>query len=305
VINDLFELVIKLQEMLSKKLGGPLLYFCGLTGLAFLVYRFFSLGGFPQGAVLPTYGLVLSFTAYITSLFFHYKIWNELIAAYKNDINPKGVFVVHFLSQIVKYIPGGIWNYLGRNALSEKRLGIPAGVTVRAAVSEILAVVIAMLACSSLVLAGRMPGAVFIFVFGLVLIIAFFMLRTLLSKVYAEFAPVNMSRLSLRLFFWACLCALAFGASYVLLFPAGQYLEYYVYISGTYVFCYIAGFISPFPAGLGIRDGLMVLLLAGRFGEPVILSLTLVVRIISILGDLTLFMLAVVLNRFGKLSLKG
>lgn len=219
------------------------------------------------------------------------------MVAYKAEINPKGVFVVHFLSQIVKYIPGGIWNYLGRNALSEKRLAIPAGVTVRAAVCEILAVVIAMLTCSCLALAGRMPGAVFIVLFGLVITIAFFTLRTILAKVYAELSPVNMTRLSVRLFFWACLCALAFGASYALLFPAGQYLEYYVYIAGTYVFCYIVGFISPFPAGLGIRDGLMVLLLAGRFGEPVILSLTLVVRMISILGDLTVFAAAIGLNR--------
>jgi len=73
---------------------------------------------------------------------------------------------------------------------------------------------------------------------------------------------------------------------------------------GAYVLAWLAGFVTPgAPAGLGIRELVLLFLLQGLVGGPDLLLVILLGRVITVSGDLVFFILAS-LMKGGKLPAK-
>ncbi len=65
-------------------------------------------------------------------------------------------------------------------------------------------------------------------------------------------------------------------------------------LASAYVLAWVAGFVTPgAPAGLGVREGIILLLLGGEIGEATAAAISLLFRVVTTIGDLLLFVGAV------------
>ena len=73
----------------------------------------------------------------------------------------------------------------------------------------------------------------------------------------------------------------------------------FVSLVGVYALSWIVGFIIPgAPAGIGVREALMVTLLEPIYGSGVAAGLSLIFRFVSSLGDLLAFLLSFLLKGY-------
>lgn len=82
-------------------------------------------------------------------------------------------------------------------------------------------------------------------------------------------------------------------ASFVFAEPDGDLLFYL----GLYVVSWFAGFVVPgAPAGLGVREAIMLAVLGPLYGSALAIGLSIAARLVATLGDLLAFLLAVYIH---------
>jgi uncharacterized membrane protein YbhN (UPF0104 family) len=98
---------------------------------------------------------------------------------------------------------------------------------------------------------------------------------------------------------------LAYGACYFML-GAGLWLiatavstsgaPSYFHLTGSFALAWLLGFIAPgVPAGLGAREGMMLIFLEGTAPPDVVLAIIVASRVASIFGDLICFAIGLVI----------
>ncbi len=61
----------------------------------------------------------------------------------------------------------------------------------------------------------------------------------------------------------------------------------FLWLAGTYTAGYLVGFVAPLsPGGLGVREGMLVVLLAPHYGMGVAIALPIAIRLVNIAGEL-------------------
>ena len=71
-----------------------------------------------------------------------------------------------------------------------------------------------------------------------------------------------------------------------------------LYIFSTFAISWVVGFITPgAPAGLGVRETIMILILTSFIGEPSAAFVALISRLVVTLGDLVFFLFSYPLSR--------
>lgn len=231
----------------------------------------------------------------------------------------QGVYV-YLTANIAKYLPGNVFHFAGRQVLGA-RAGWGHGAIARATLLELGAVVTGILLLLFLsvamapadLLGGMLPQRWAATVTPHLRLVAFALLAVAALAFYA------MARLHLsdRLFGVpasavgraVALCALFFGlyAGLVMLFaarlPVSQGGASLYSIGLAYLLAWLAGFVVPgAPGGLGVRESVLVLLLAGLSGggSAGALSLGIGMRFVSTLGDAIAVAVAFALCRAGS-----
>jgi len=223
---------------------------------------------------------------------------------------------INAVAQIGKYLPGNVGQHVGRVVLA-KRAGLPVSATVGSLLLDMVAVVIAACLASLLMLdvvaivfkrhfpldGLQLAGTLLALLAGagVLLTIALRMpqLRsTLIPRVreiaVAWLAPGNRARAA-----GAVGCHLAsflagsLGLACVTwaLSPAAIDATVFPTLLGAYAASWLCGFLIPgAPAGLGIRETVLMLSLAPLLGEAQAATLTLVLRAMTTLGDAIAFL---------------
>jgi glycosyltransferase 2 family protein len=221
------------------------------------------------------------------------------------------------LSQIGKYVPGNIAQYLGRAAMTMKT-GVSAKTvgmaliteTVATVIGGILAVAILILLSPDLaeVVSKLLPqGAhvvwlvVAVAAFLLVLIGARFLSNS--NAIWTKWPKVRLSGLMAAILLYT-LSFLLLGASLNLVI--GVVSSSVVPLSLTvlvFAAAWIAGLATPgAPGGLGIRETVIALGLAPVIGGGAGLSVALLHRGVSVFGDVISFGLGMLLLKIGRLE---
>jgi hypothetical protein len=104
-------------------------------------------------------------------------------------------------------------------------------------------------------------------------------------------------------FLLGCLCMLLLGAIPVVLeaavFGAGE--SAYFAVAGLFALAWVAGFITPgAPAGLGVRDAILMTGLTPIFGPGNALGVTVVMRLVTSVGDAIAFAAGLLVRRAGR-----
>lgn len=224
------------------------------------------------------------------------------------------------VTQVGKYLPGNVAQHVGRAALSFNRgiAPMPFAVTLAA---EILLLMLAsvVVGVSALLLSGRslalLPGGraeSIVLVAGVVVaaITGMVLASRLLPRLVRRFAPAHAAKaeaatmpslpaLAAALSFY-CLVYLVFGAGIVLmahlLSPTAPQ-DAWLLVAG-FALAWIVGFVTPgAPAGLGVREGVMLLLLGTQYPAAEAGAIVVGLRLATTLGDILLFPIGLLLAR--------
>lgn len=235
------------------------------------------------------------------------KTWHEL-------------FAILGITQFAKYIPGNIAQYVGRVGMSLAR-GIPARPLAVTLILETLLIIAAAVAtCAA---AGAMSsigldalqahGKQLAVVTTLVVfaIIGLFALRRIAPAFLKRFAPkyapaLDGTRLptqSSLAFAFISYCAIycCAGAGLIVLarflLPLAPH-DYWLLIA-VFALAWVVGFVTPgAPGGLGVREALMVLMLAPVYTAASASVLVIALRIATTLGDVLTLLAGMAMLRF-------
>lgn len=239
--------------------------------------------------------------------------WRRLVTGLGGALTYRGAFHTLYYANVAKYLPGSVWSLVGRVVLC-KRLGVPAGVASAAllmdAVCQVVAgVVVGLLALPAVAAATPLgERATVIPVAALVAVVVAGMHPRILNAALATGErglarlgrPRALPRVPYRYAFvlamllvytfnWAVL-----GLGFALLGQAfaaaplapGQVLM----LAGAFTVAWNVGVFALFaPAGLGVREAAIAMLLAAAFpaGWPALLALA--ARAWIVLGEALAF----------------
>lgn len=218
-------------------------------------------------------------------------------------------------SNLYKYIPGNVFQYIGRNELAARN-SISHGKVALATITDIIfnfgsVMLLSLLLCRGKISAffayyglTRYQLAVYVlFITGVSVgtaAVIWFARRKLLQNQFRE-AIIKGIFCIFYYFFLGIYTALMFVYITVIVLSEPVTLLELPALMGGYLFGWIAGFVMPgAPGGIGIREAVTVLMLSASFSQQTVLLAILLYRLINVLGDVLAFGFAVFLLKIRK-----
>lgn len=209
------------------------------------------------------------------------------------------VFRVYGRSQLGKYIPGNVFHLAGRQGMA-MAAGIPGWVLIKATLFELGLVTLAGVLFSALVVPVVLPwlpvwsgGAAFLVLAACVVFV--------LSRLYSP-------AFSFSLCWYGAFLGVA-GLLFVLLLVyvlevSGISFSDWPLLCGAYVVALVVGMVAPgVPAGVGVREVVLLSLLGGMVSEGDLLVAVLMGRVVSVVGDMFFSCGRLLLGTTGKVKL--
>lgn len=237
-------------------------------------------------------------------------IWQVLLRDQAIDLPWPRVVSLYLVAQFGKYLPGNVGQYAGR-VMMGRGVGIPARVTLATLVTEALWGVGTALGLSALSLylflgshLTALPpwasatglGLCFIGLLAapwLGITLAKRLAPSLMDRVlttHGVSAPGWQAALKVSLLYVACSLSMGLILQWQSHYLFGAVSAPLLQVSGFFAFAWLAGYLLPgAPAGIGIRESMMVLLFAPIFGEGTALALGVTLRLATALADVLAF----------------
>lgn len=240
--------------------------------------------------------------------------WKLLLSRQSEAWSAARLASILAVTQFAKYIPGGIAQPVGRAAMS-LRHGMKLRVFTVTVIQESVLTIAASVAIG-LVLLSLSPAGItqiplayrgMVLVAGVTAVTAVFLLASgviwwpqwlrqqrWISLAIEAAGPSLGIAATLAAFVAYCLNYLVIGVG---IWVVGQALGLapggsYALLTSAFSLAWLLGFVVPgAPAGLGVREGVMALLLVGAVPQHQILALVLAVRVVTMVGDGICFML--------------
>lgn len=257
-------------------------------------------------------GIVLSI-GYIFVVYISAYAWKSTLEFVKKDkISFKEIIKVYAKSNIGKYLPGNVMQFASRNIFAG-RLGFKQFDITFCSVLEILMLVITDCILSIVFDFNSFKGILkdalkkvhpttitfIIFIFVIVIVISLFLFILTNKKIslaeYKHIFTFNFLRLLIKLFCIYSITLIMPGIFLLVIFKAvlGVNLSFQtgmLIISG-YTISWVLGFVVPgAPGGVGVRESIMILILANAFNSNIVLLAAILLRISSTLGDVLAFL---------------
>ena len=259
---------------------------------------------------------------YVCAFFMLAVGWLRLLRSCGQQTSLKTAVVVLGVSQFAKYLPGNVGHHVGRVALA-KSFGIRIAVATTSMVYEwawlvftaATLAVAAYLNTPTMIRLGGLEGFVLdptatAISLALAIFVCSAMLKRgvpWLSKKLQHLDPVALpGTLDLAACFALyCLYFLALGIcmSIIATWVFGEPVESVLLLSGIFSCAWIIGFLTPgAPAGLGVREALLLSALTPIYGAPSALAVTLTLRLVTTLGDGVIFGSAILVKEYARIS---
>ena len=240
-------------------------------------------------------------------------IWRGLLADLDYRLPWTICLNIYGLAQFGKYLPGNVGHHVGRIVLA-RRVGVPATATMQTMLIEMAWVIgvgsgMALLGfahfgdrdtwVSSSTLVLVLIAAMLIPWVGLWFVNTFLSGWVVRITGGSRIAPPRLGTMA-----WASLLYLLTFMSVALLLDLharhlfGARESHLFMLSGIFAWSWIAGYITPgAPAGLGVREAVLVSALTPVYGAGTAIGLSLSLRAVTTLGDGLAFLIALVGQR--------
>ena len=242
-------------------------------------------------------------------------VYRRILAGFGYPFGYLQVFEGFFIAHLTKYLPGGIWVVPGRAVVFQK-MGVNVTTTTLGYLLEhfvlLFAGVLVFLPYLFYITSSQIDPLVWVgttlALLGVFLFLATKPANRLLSRVLKKFGyrldNLNISsRVILPILLIDLLHWLIVGSGFFLmatsLYPLPR--QSWLAMAGVFSISWVAGFIAFLtPSGLGVREGVMALLLAPFMPAPFPAIIALAARLWWTLGDLITFGMAVLLRSMKK-----
>lgn len=211
--------------------------------------------------------------------------WWNLLGQFGADTSRHWAVRTYGVSQIAKYVPGNIFHLAGRQAMG-LAAGVPGWPLAKSAVWELGLIsatggLFGLLALPLLV--PGLPMTASAGLFAAAMCVAVILLRRFISLQAARAFAWHAGFLAVSGFLFVLLIELLAGNPG---FSAGFWLP----LGGAYVLAWLAGLVTPgAPAGVGVRELVLLFLLKGLVGEADLLLAVVLGRLVTVAGDLGFF----------------
>lgn len=228
--------------------------------------------------------------------------WAYLLWRMDSRLEKREYLHIHMVSALARYIPGGIWNIVGKAYMCTEK-----GVEKSATTASMILEYVFQILSSGLFLLFFLPVLIqefltpiltagFILITILILIFLPCIVRIgikILGKVFRE----DLSGMQIKNRYVYQILAqyvgvwLFTGFGLIILVRAFENISWLqgLYLMLSYPISWVAGFLSPSPNGMGVREGVLRLLLGERYSYELLLLITLTTRIWTILGEVVAF----------------
>jgi len=272
--------------------GGSL----GLLGVVFVALRLYSYSGeldFSQFTPRVWSLIVFLSVVYGAVNLFLAVAWCKLLLYFGVQLSSLQGIRLFGLSQLAKYVPGNIFHLAGRQALG-MAAGLPAKVLAKSALWEIGGLVVSGALFSPMIIPlvfERIPVWLSLTVFTAALLCTWFVVRRLFAAAVSNALLYQCSFLAISGVIFIVLLGLVSPQSCsVALVPA---------LCSAYVISWLVGFVTPgAPAGVGVRELVLLFLLKGLVSEADLLLAVVLGRAITVLGDLIFFLTVLVIKKW-------
>ena len=283
-----------------------------IASLAFMAYLLISQwNNIPETEITINLGLLV-FSIFCLLILFLLDAygWHLILLSLGQTINAQTSIRIWILSSVTRYLPGGIWPYIGRATMS-KKVGIEYSVTSVSLYIETLLLASSSLAVGFPALLGTTgipvsPYAVLasLVLFGLAIHPKVIMLLGFLpgniGKIFSSL-KLPLMRHIIILYVYYVVFWILFGAVFVC-FVLSIYSvpsENWIHLGGAIALGFSIGFIVIiFPSGIGIREATIYLLLAPVLTPAASALISVGSRIWIISGEvLSLLLILIVKNR--------
>jgi glycosyltransferase 2 family protein len=239
-------------------------------------------------------------------------IWYLITKSFKCNLSFKRSVLVRLISEIGKYLPGRILGY-GYLLIHYKNAGKERKRVLNSSFYELLLSTISafIFFTITLIFHNYEKLSEYKHIFILISFLSIVALHPYLLQKISNFAYKLVKKEStdcrisyfkvIQFLFLYLLVWLLFGIAFFLFIRAFTPIEFdkIIYISGVFAVSTFAGFMAFFlPAGLGAREGMIILLLTVLLGIVPTIVISIGSRIWMIIGDLVLFFIAIILSRF-------
>lgn len=263
--------------------------------------------------------VILMSIGYAVMVYISSYAWKSILEFINKDPIPfKDITGVYVKSNIAKYLPGNVMHFAGRNLLAG-RLGFKQLDITFCTILEIvmlvftaciLSVIFAMKSFKSSLeyaLLKVNPNIIVAVLTALVLLIVlaiwFICKKTQFLKNYKHLFTKNFLRLLCKLFFIYGFTLIVPGIFLLLtlklILGCNVSLHLIMIIISAYTISFVLGFVVPgAPGGIGIRETVLLLILAPFYTNSIVLLATIITRVISVVGDLIAFLFEPILLKY-------
>lgn len=224
--------------------------------------------------------------------------WGKQLRFSGQYAHMKDKISIYAQSQIAKYIPGNIFQYVGRSALASQ-YHLDATVILKSSLYEIISLVLSVLLI--IALASQLPFApilsqliadyplpnamLLISLMVIALGVIFIFYKKIKAFLAGYFYPYLWLALLFHLASASIFLALWVG---VLQQPLSMQTAYMLVVG--YLVSWVLGFVTPgAPGGIGVREAVFIVLVSNPLIESQVLLLVILSRVVTTLGDLLFF----------------
>jgi glycosyltransferase 2 family protein len=264
----------------------------------------------PYIAIVLAVILSIGYAAIVYISSYAWKTTLEFI--HKGKIPFHEIIIVYAKSNIGKYLPGNIMQFVGRNILASK-LGFKQLDITFCTLIEIIMLVLTdsilslIFALNSVKLVLKdlftkiNPSNAFYLLIALIILISIavwvIVKKSGIIKEYKQFFTKDFLKLLCKLFCIYSVTLIIPGIFLVLIFSsvlgAHVTLQTSMIIIAGYTISWVLGFVVPgAPGGIGVREAILLLMLGPLFTNNIVLLAAILLRITSIIGDLIAFLLS-------------
>ena len=234
------------------------------------------------------------------------------------NIPMKDALPVYTKSNLMKYVPGNIFQYVGRNQLAAD-LKISHVDVACATVLDIVCSMVTPLLLIVVLMGKNMLELIrtystnFLLVLGagiavlvLLLLLLRWKFREPLQRYFEKYRKLLNRKILIRVLGVFLLYVVQYIISTAMYAVPAVFLfdvpaEKLGLFLGTYLFSWIIGFITPgAPGGIGIREAVMMLMCGSFLDTDTIMLYAVIMRLISTFGDIAAFLVGLLLDRIWK-----
>ena len=206
--------------------------------------------------------------------------WRNLLGHFNTKVRGMWAIRIYGITQLARYVPGNIFHIAGRHAW-----GVMAGIPVKPLTKSIFFELILMSLIG--VLFGILVFPLFVSFFSYEFaIILFVCICGLVVTGIWYWSNILIARAAAWHIVFLLLTGVVFAGIFSILVPSDYSLYFMASLSGAYVIAWLAGLLTPgAPAGIGVRELVLLWLLGGVVAEVDLLLAIVLGRIVTMSGD--------------------